>query len=127
MAATRIRLTGTVEMKGNITRIAQKFPLQVAAAMARVLIKELEEVKQRTPKLTGALRGSERVLPPETAGNIIRVTMQAGGESAPYAVFVHENLEAFHPVGQAKFMESVINELAPNFLPRVQQELGGLK
>jgi hypothetical protein len=25
--------------------------------------------------------------------------------SAPYAIYVHENLEAHHPIGQAKFLE----------------------
>ncbi len=124
---TNIRLTGGIDMKGNVTKIAQKFPLQVAAAIARVLITELGEVKERTPLMTGALRRSERVLPPEINGNIIRVSMMAGGESAPYAVIVHEDLEAHHPVGQAKFMESVINEVAPYFLQRVKAELGDLK
>lgn len=27
------------------------------------------------------------------------------GYSAPYAIFVHENLTAHHPIGQAKFLE----------------------
>lgn len=27
------------------------------------------------------------------------------GYHAPYAIYVHEDLEAFHPVGQAKFLE----------------------
>lgn len=32
------------------------------------------------------------------------------GFSAPYAIHVHENLEAFHPVGQAKFLEQPARE-----------------
>lgn len=35
------------------------------------------------------------------------------GYKAPYAVYVHENLEAYHPVGQAKFLEVAIRRLAP--------------
>jgi hypothetical protein len=33
------------------------------------------------------------------------------GYSAPYAVFVHENLEIHHPNGQAKFLEQPFREL----------------
>jgi uncharacterized protein YyaL (SSP411 family) len=30
------------------------------------------------------------------------------GYTADYAVYVHENLEAYHPVGQAKFLEVAV-------------------
>jgi hypothetical protein len=33
------------------------------------------------------------------------------GYTAAYALFVHENLEAHHPVGQAKFLEQPAREL----------------
>lgn len=33
------------------------------------------------------------------------------GYSAPYAIFVHENLEANHPHGQAKFLEQPAREM----------------
>lgn len=33
--------------------------------------------------------------------------------SQAYAVYVHEDLQAFHPVGQAKFLEQPARELAP--------------
>jgi hypothetical protein len=32
------------------------------------------------------------------------------GYAAPYAVFVHENVHARHPVGQAKFLETAARE-----------------
>jgi hypothetical protein len=32
------------------------------------------------------------------------------GFTAAYAVYVHENLEAHHPVGQAKFLESAVTD-----------------
>jgi hypothetical protein len=33
------------------------------------------------------------------------------GYAAPYAVFVHEDLEKVHPVGQAKFLEQPARQL----------------
>ena len=34
----------------------------------------------------------------------------AVGFAADYAIYVHENLQAHHPVGQAKFLESAARE-----------------
>lgn len=33
--------------------------------------------------------------------------------STNYALFVHENLEAYHPVGQAKYLEQPARQMAP--------------
>lgn len=35
------------------------------------------------------------------------------GYSAPYAVFVHEDLEAHHPVGEARFLSRALRAGAP--------------
>lgn len=40
------------------------------------------------------------------------------GYSADYAVYVHENMEAHHPVGQAKFLETATR--------RHRQEMGAM-
>lgn len=45
----------------------------------------------------------------ETATEVSEAEL-AVGFAAPYAVFVHENLVAFHPNGEAKFLERVIRE-----------------
>jgi hypothetical protein len=67
----------------------------------------------RTPVQFGALRASEIVSEVKIDGRIISVDIDAGGPAAGYAVFVHEDLDARHPVGQAKFIESVIMEQGP--------------
>jgi hypothetical protein len=43
----------------------------------------------------------------------------ATGRQAPYAIYVHENPDAIHPVGQWKFMESVIDESRPHMAERL--------
>lgn len=40
------------------------------------------------------------------------------GYTVHYAIYVHENLEAFHPVGQAKFLEQPARDM--------RRELGGI-
>lgn len=56
------------------------------------------------PVKTGALRGSGYVAEPERVGDTVRVEMGFGGPAAPYALIVHEDLNAFHKVGEALFM-----------------------
>lgn len=36
------------------------------------------------------------------------------GFYAPYAIYVHESLEAYHKVGQAKFLENAVQQILPN-------------
>ena len=72
---------------------------------------ELTEMKRRTPVEFGALRDSG-LFTHEWKGKTLVLTWTFGGASATYAIYVHEDLEAFHEVGQAKFVESVTNESA---------------
>lgn len=82
----------------------------VAVALYQETGVEATEVKKRTPVDKGTLRATVHVVGPVREGTRIYTLIACGGPSAPYAVYVHENLEAFHKVGQAKFLESVILE-----------------
>lgn len=97
-------------MRAKIKRLAEKFPDVVALALRQETEVEATEVKKRTPVETGNLRASIHVVGPTREGRRIYTLIAAGGPAAPYALYVHENLEAFHPVGQAKYIESVIME-----------------
>lgn len=83
-------------------------------AMARALYEEasveLKEVIIRTPLLHGPLRASEHLEGPTWEGDTAYIMIVAGGTSAPYAVYVHENEDAFHPIGQSHFISSVLEE-----------------
>lgn len=68
------------------------------------------------PVDTTALKSSKYVTEPERDGDVITVFLGYGGPAAQinkktgestdaYALYVHENLEAFHPVGTAKYLE----------------------
>lgn len=76
----------------------------------------LQESLPLVPVDTGALRGSGYVTEPERKGDHITVEIGYGGVAAQinpktlestgvYAMTVHENLEAHHPVGQAKYLQ----------------------
>src|SRR5262245_33217134 len=106
-------------MQRKIQNIARKFPRQAGNA----LFEEMDEVErpesmERTPVLTGDLRDSHVTYGPVIRKNVIWVEIRVG-ENLDYAVKVHEDLEAHHPHGQAKFLESTLRESAPFMLRRV--------
>lgn len=119
-------------MVSTLKQIAAKFPDTVAAALYKEAQIEVTEMKKRTPVDTrpnasyphqraphpGQLRRSIHTEHPERRGKTISITISTGKE-APYAVFVHEDPDAFHPVGQWKFMESVLRESRPHMASRI--------
>lgn len=103
-------------ISANLRLIAAKFPDRVAAAIYQEAQIEVTEMKRRCPvdvtedaPHPGNLRASIHAEEPERRGRNISVTV-ATGQQAPYAIYVHENPDAIHPVGEWKFMESVLNE-----------------
>lgn len=98
----------------------------VAKAMRIETEIDATECKQRTPVDTGALRSSIHVVGPSEDGDRLVTAIVAGGPSAPYAIKVHEDLEAFHKVGEAKFIESVVRESAPFIRDRITKRARGL-
>lgn len=119
-----VALRGVVQMVNNLRNFQRRFPDRVAAALYQEAQIEKTEAQKRTPVLTGALRASALVLKPTRHGRSISVTITFGNVSIGYAVYVHENLDAYHHVGQAKFLESVLKESAPYMLQRVAARLG---
>lgn len=51
----------------------------------------------------------------------------AVGFTAAYAMYVHENLEAHHPVGQAKFLEQPARALRDEFRRIIREALAARK
>lgn len=122
-------MKGAAAMIAKLKAIAAKFPDRVATALYTEAQIEATEMKRRTPVDTtenaphpGNLRNSIHVEEPERNGRMISVTI-ATGVQAPYAIYVHENPDAFHPIGQWKFMESVLNESRPHMAARIAKRV----
>lgn len=71
----------------------------------------------------GTLRASGYVARPQRDGKKISVTMGYGGAAEAYAVVQHERLDYRHTTGQAKYLESVLNESRPYMLQRMAAHL----
>jgi hypothetical protein len=127
----------TVDWKGreqfaqNLLELSREMPAEVAAALYKEAQIEMTEAKRRTPVDTGALRNSGQVSKPKVEPDGITVKLSFGSPLSQwkvserdgsihipehYAIHVHEDLGAFHKVGQAKYLESTINE-SGRYLP----------
>ena len=121
----RLKWRGRGEMARNISRCARNMPGEMGEAQYDVCSEEeMPEMKRRCPVWNprrpvppghrpGSLRDSGMVHPPEHRGTRVSTRMTFGNDEVDYAVYVHEDLEAEHAIGQAKFMESVMNESRP--------------
>jgi hypothetical protein len=118
--ATGAKLTGKEEMQQKLRNVAKNYSPKVGGALLAEMGIELKEVNKRTPVDSGDLVKSERLEGPWERGKSISVLIVA---DAPYAGYVHEDLEAFHKVGQAKFIESVLMESRPFIGARVAKRL----
>lgn len=111
-------VVGQVPMEQKFRRIVKALPEETRRALLEDTEIDATECRKRVPVRFGNLKGTIHV-EDQSKGNQAKVAIVAGGPAAPYAVYVHEDLEAFHPNGEAKFIESVIKESAPHKLQRV--------
>ena len=118
-----VALTGVKELEAKLMAIAKNTPKKIGAALYREAQIEMTESKKRVPVDTGALRSSGVVQKPVFDGKNTSVKLGYGGPSVDYALKVHEDLEAFHKVGQAKYLESVLMESAPYLLQRIANRI----
>jgi hypothetical protein len=118
MAMGRVTMVGQGQMAAKLRQISRNFPDRVARAEYDELQFLVPKMQARTPvdmrsnaPHPGRLRNGIHVEEPEIRRNVI-TTIVATSANAPYAVYVHENPDAHHTVGQWKFMQSVLDEEA---------------
>lgn len=130
--AIRSLLRGANEMRAVLRGLAKNYPDRVAAAIYKEAQIEMTEAKKRTPVDTtdnpphpGQLRRSGFVSQPVREGRNISATLSFGNEltmmdnGVGYEVYVHENPDAIHPVGQWKYLDSVLNESRSSMAGRI--------
>lgn len=121
--ASGASLRGVEAIRRKLRTFAQKHLDEVGRALRLEAEAEAKEIRRRTPVDTGNLRASIYVEGPIREGKRIYCKILAGGVAAPYAIYVHEDLDAIHKVGQAKFIESVILESRPYMAARVARRI----
>lgn len=131
------KMLGAKEMVAKLNEIAAKFLDHVGAALYMEGQIEITEAKRRTPVsptaaqfkamgrsmpkglVPGTLRASGTVHEPVRNGRNISVLLSFGGAAIDYAIVQHERLDFHHTTGQAKYLESVLNESRPHMAARI--------
>ena len=103
-------IEGIDEMNRTFRRIAANVPGQAEQALMAEAEIFAEQARERVPVDEGDLRDSIHVEGPTRSGREISVEIVAGGPSAPHGVIVHEDMEAQHATGEAKFLERPVFE-----------------
>ncbi|MBC8587108.1 HK97-gp10 family putative phage morphogenesis protein [Paratissierella segnis] len=116
-----IKLEGFVEFTNKLNKSIS----QVSDVVEDALLDCGNDLQQKsvdiTPKDTGTLRGSAFTEAENTSKPSVIV-----GFDEEYAIFVHENLEAHHPVGQAKFLEQPLNENKDKYVKHIGDKVNDL-
>jgi hypothetical protein len=130
----KLEIKGVSVMSKKILDIQKAMPEKIARALFIEGNVEMTESKKRcpvdvdytggrTPPHPGQLRNSGTVHPPERKGKTTFVVLSYGGASIDYAIYVHEIIGNYHPVGQSKYLESVLNESRPYMAERLGERL----
>lgn len=139
----------SVEFEGLKELLDQlrKYPDKVLQALESALYVEgeqtISEAKPLVPVDEGVLRASGFVKLPEVNGDDVMVEIGFGGPAGTgnhdnetnlpakknktgdvgYAVIVHEDLTAFHTVGQSKYLEAPLNKRRDGYSKRIGQRI----
>jgi len=86
----------------GLVRGLERFPINLKREFGRAMRKSMAVLERKTKPLipvdTGHLRKT-------TVPDYIRPFKSVFSTHTDYAIYVHENLQAYHRVGEAKFME----------------------
>jgi hypothetical protein len=109
-------------MEERLRALAKKSPKALERALYKEAQIEMTEMKRQTPVEFGTLRDSGLVEQPRWVnGSTLVVELGFGGAAEDYAIYVHEDLDAFHAVGNAKFVEIPLNDSKPYMARRVAE------
>jgi hypothetical protein len=118
-----VKFTGTEDMRGKIRGYAKEFPDRAGAALRKETEVIATQARKLTPVDTGNLRATVHAEGPERNGDVISCSVEAGSAAEDYAFIVHEDMDAKHRVGQAKYIEHPLNEASGDILNRVAARL----
>lgn len=125
--------TISVEIRGTkrLAKLLDKYGDEALQATKQALFMEGEgimaQAKELVPVDTGNLRASGHVRLPEARQSAVSVQLGFGGpagagtnaEDVGYAVIVHEDLNAFHEVGTAKYLEMPVSQAKRGLSKRI--------
>lgn len=130
-------VTGGAELNRKLRALGPAGIQAAAGSMYRSAEKIMTDSKENyVPVDTGALRASGHVQLPEIIGDSVKVELGFGGpagsgnhggetnvEDVGYAIYVHEDPDAYHPVGQWKYLEVPVRNAEKAILDDLNEDL----
>lgn len=117
-----MKIFGGREAAADLLGLAKKSPEAMVRALEKYGNARFNESQELVPVETGELKESGVADKPEWEGNRLAMEIGYGGTQAEeYAAIVHEDMEAHHDQGQAKYLEQPLNEAEEKF----ESEIGG--
>ena len=128
MATMSLKLHGKKRVTTNIRAEVDNLLTRSVGGLVVVAGQENTEMKRRTPVDLGPLVASVRVDGPNVLRiggfKVVEMVFSAGDTAVDYAVTVHEDLEAFHDNGEARFIASVLEESSGFLTQRIAAAAG---
>lgn len=119
----KVKLVGLSKLLKKFQRRPEEILKLTAAAINIEAEIIMAEAKGLAPVDLGTLRASGFVKPPKFRRSKISISLGFGGPAAEYALFVHEDLTANHPVGQAKFLEQPFKKRLSGMSARIAKRI----
>jgi hypothetical protein len=112
MPGYSIRIKGPDPQK-LFAQLGRSTHMAVEVAMQEELQILFEMTQDQVPVMTGALKESGQVDGPAWAGtSVLEGRIGYGSPDVDYALYVHEDLDAYHAEGNAKFVENPVRDQA---------------
>lgn len=119
----KVDVKGVKEIARNLGIVEDVLVRELGKALFAEARGVIKEANIECPKDTLALSRSRFVTPPIRSKEEVKVICGFGTDSvinpktkrptSEYAIYVHERLDVYHPVGKAKFLEDPVNRLRP--------------
>lgn len=117
-----VKLEGFVELTNKLNKSVSQISDTVQSALLDCGNDLQQKAQDLTPVDTGALRSSAFTESDRQGKNPSVIV----GFEEEYSIFVHENLEAHHNIGQAKFLEQPLKENADKYVEYVRDKVQDL-
>ncbi len=128
MATLSLQLHGKKRVTTNIRAEVDNLLTKSIGGLVVVAGQEMTEMKRRAPVDTGDLQSSGFVDGPNFLRiggfKVVEMVFSFGDTVVTYAFAVHEDLEAFHNPGQARYVASVLEESSGFLTPRIAAAAG---
>lgn len=110
-------MAGKQEYDANLKKALADMKSRAKKGMFLAVALVKRESQKRTPVDEGNLKGSHYTSV-QTDSDGVKGEI---GLTADYAIYVHEDLEAFHPTGEAKFLENAVKENEHSIITLIQK------